>query len=185
MSIRDEVQDLKEDMGVIRKHLESEEVKRVKKKEFKLPFGIKMNAKKAIKRGKVLCVLLRSNKSLEFRIVPIFGGLVQIDNYSYNAYESDAVYVYKRLPVIVAFEWRMLNVGGIAEKDYCVVGGSNTEEHAKKNSLINHAQQAIIRSFEEAKTGDGKKKKKGMNPLFLIIGVVVAIAVLGGVMGWF
>lgn len=165
---------MEEKLEVIEKNFRDEEIKRMKKKEFKLPFGIKMKTRKAVRKGKVLAIYLRHNRNLEFRIADIFGGLIRLDKYEVNLYETDAIYTYKKWPVVVVFEWRIMPVGGKVEQyKNRVIGGEDDKEVAKTLNITTDGQQTIIRAIEQAeKAEDANKKKGGLSPIMwlLIIG---------------
>lgn len=165
MSLKDKINLVVENQTAILKEMADESVRRVKAKNFKLPFGVHMKAKRGVKRDKMLCVFLGSNHQLTFKVVNVVGGLVQLGDYQYKAYENGAIYHYKNLPVIVALEWRLTLVGGTSDFD-----------DANNRSIGDFAQQTIIRAIEkieiDKEVGKGKKK---IPIAWLVVGLVVVI----------
>ncbi len=133
MSLRDEVDKVAKDVGLITSHLKDEEVKRVKKKDFKLPFGVRMKGKRAVKQGKLLAIMLHSNHSLSFKVVKVVSGLIEVNNTSYKAYEEGAIFHYKRFSVVVILEWRLT-----------LVGGKTDFKFAKENHIADFGQDTLI-----------------------------------------
>lgn len=173
--------------------LRDETVKRIKKKEFKIPGGIRSKAKRGVKDNKILCVFLRNNKTLEFKLVKIFDGLIEVDKYLFNAYESDAIYTYKKLPVVVILEWRIIPVGG--ETDAIIqnnkpslkakiMGGLDDAENADLLNIKSFGQQTIIRAIERATLEDLNKKKKGFGIIWWILIAGVLIYIVGKALGF-
>lgn len=178
------LKEIEDKLNSIDNSFRDEELQRVKKKEFKLPFGIRMKTKRAVKKGKFLCVYLRNNKRMEFRIVDVFGGLIKVDKYELFAYESDAVYNYKKFPVIVIFEWRLLPVGGgIDEYLARILGGKEEQDKAKELNIKTDGQQTIIRSIEKAEKNVEDNKKKGLSMFLWIIIIGVGGYLIAKMMG--
>lgn len=175
---------MQEDIALLKRNMQDEEVRRYKKKEWKLPFGIRAKTKKAVKQGGVLCVFLRNNKTLEFKIAKVVGGMFEIDKYQFSAYENDAVYHYKKLPVAVIFEWRLLPIGGRAEEYRArLVGDERDEALAESLKITQHAQQTIIRKIELAELSKEQPKKGGMSWVWWIAIAGLAIYLLSQFFG--
>lgn len=167
-NLKNEIKKVVADQKVIMDQLADESVKRVKKKSWKLPLGIRMRSRKAVKRGKFLCVWLGSNHVLDFKIVNVVGGMIKIGDYQYKAYEDGAIYHYKKLPVVVILEWRLTLVGGMT--DFA---------NANALNITDFAQQTIIRAIEkiEIEKEVGKTKKK-IPIVLLIIGLIIGAYLL-------
>lgn len=168
MGLVEDVQDLKKDMATISGHLKDESVKRYKKRDYKLPFGIRLKGRRAIKEEKFLAIILHKNHKLSFKLVKVVGGLVEVNSTSYKAYEDGAIYFYKKFPVIVVFDWRLT-----------LVGGASDFNAAKDNKILDLAQETVIRVIEkvEVEKEIGKKKKKiPIAFLLVLVGILIYIA---------
>jgi hypothetical protein len=189
-SLPDRIDNMEKNIESIAKILKTEDIKRVKKKEFKL-FGMGMNFKvnKASKQGKVLCIFLHANKNMTLKVVNIVDGLVEIDiglkKYQFKAFEPGAVYRYKKWPVIVAFEWRLLLAGGIAEEYMAeVIGGDDSVAAAKELDITSFGQETTIRAIEKAELEKDQPKKKGMGMWIWILVGGVALYFIAKSAGW-
>ncbi len=171
MSIQDDIKNLKDEMGIITSHLKDESIRRVKKKSWRLPFGIKIKGRRAIKQGKFLAIILRSNHKLEFKVVNVISGLIMVDDTSYKAYEDGAVYFYKKFPVVVILDWRLTLVGGMTDFD-----------NANDLNIGAFADKTMIRIIEkiEVDKNDGKKKGKfSIGLIIVVIGILIYIVSQG------
>lgn len=165
MGLLDDVKDLKDQIGLVTSHLKDEEIKRVKKKEYKLPFGIRLKGRRAVKQEKFLAIILHKNHKLSFKVVKVVGGLVEVNSTSYKAYEDGAVYFYKKFPVIVILDWRLTLVGGMT--DFA---------SAKEGKILDLAQETLIRVIEKVEVDKdvGKKNRKfPIGLLVIVVGVVI------------
>jgi len=190
MSLKEKMIEQRSKIDYIYDQLKDENIKRIKKREFKLPAGIKGKMRKEVKQGRLLAIFLRSNKRVEFRIVKIIGGLVQLDKYDFNIYESDAVYTYQRgrivFPVIVVWESRLAPVGGGVDEKITqarIMGTKLDSEDADILNITSYAQQTIIRAIEIAKAEELLKKKKGIGMVWWIIIGGVILYVIGKAFG--
>jgi len=165
LSLPQKMDKISEDQKAILDQLSDESVKRVKSKKFKLPFGIKAKARRGIKRDKMLCVFLGSNHKMEFKIVNVVGGLIQINDYQYKAFEEGAIYHYKKFPVVVVLDWRIT-----------LVGGKTDFKNAKDLKVGDFAQQTILRAIEKVEVDKevGKGKKK-IPIVWIVIGLGIVI----------
>lgn len=192
-SMKDDVKDLNLKVNSILTHLQDSGMKRVKTKEFKLPFGIKTKFKKAIKEGKFLVIFLRNNHNIEFKFVKEVGGLIEIDKYRIHLYDNNAVYNYKKNSVFVIFEWRLSPIGGGLEKvhnalieegskidDYAVRIVGTKEDEAIASILKDHTYgtQTVIRAIEKAELDKGEKKTGGFGAIIWIVVGGIAIYVI-------
>lgn len=165
MSLSDKIDRLEENVELVTKHLKDEEIRRVKKRVWKLPFGVRIKGRRAVKQKKFLAIILHRNKRLEFRLVKVVGGLLEVDGYNYKAYEDGAVYFYKKFPVVVILDWRVTLVGGKTDFD-----------HANELGVGDFAQQTIIRIIEKVEVEKDLGKKKGRlsaGLIIIIFGVIV------------
>jgi hypothetical protein len=198
MSLTEDIQSIKETLEkqeVEKKLILEEETKKKKKKLFKLPGKVKSKSKKALKAGKTLAVILKNNKTIDFQWVENFGGLVQYGPYEFSMYEVGAVYNYNnKLPCIVIPEWRLTPVGGMvedAEREGNIVipqklfGGEADILISQALKIGSQAQQTTIRAIEK-KEADMMGKKKGNFGWLLWVGIgLVAVYIIGKLIGWF
>jgi len=164
LSLNKKLDKISSDQAHIMQELSDESVRRVKKKSWSLPFGVKAKAKRGIKRNKMLCVWLGANHNLQFKVVNVIGGLIQVGEYQYKAYEDGAIYHYKKLPVVVALENRLTLVGGMTDF-----------KNAKDLNVGDFAQQTILRAIEKVEVDKEVGKKKKFNMIWLILLGIVAI----------
>ena len=178
--MRDEIRDLKKDLEFISDKFKDDEGG--KKKSYRLPGKAKRLGKVAKKKGGFLGIILKANKNIEFRLVELKHGLLKFGEYEFNAFENDAVYHYKNMPVVVVLEWRLLPVGGRIESyknddsfKYSEVGGKADEVIANKYNLTGYAAQTIIRAIAAAKVDkeEGAKKKLSMVWILIIGGIAL------------
>jgi len=93
------------------------EKKQLKKslKMVKLPWGIKSKLKKLATKGKVLVILLKTNKDIQPIVTDIKDGFISIDGIPHNC-SMDFVFLWKgKYPCIVLPEWDLNPIG---TKDY-------------------------------------------------------------------
>lgn len=176
-SLSEKFDDINKRFDQLTGHLQENDLKKVK--EWKLPFGIKFKTKKAVKKGKFLVIFIKNNKQIEFKLLNEVGGLIQIDKYKFYAFQADAVHIYKNIPTLVVFEWRLTPVGtDVDEFKSRLLGGEDDKQLAKEYNLDSTAQLAIIRAIEKAEIEKADKKKMGFSPILLIIGAVIILGLL-------
>lgn len=84
-------------------------------KEFKLPGKINRQLKKLADKGKIMVILLKTNKSVKPIITDIIDGFISIDGVPHNC-AMDFVFLWKgKYPCIVLPEWDLNPIG---TKDY-------------------------------------------------------------------
>lgn len=186
MSLNEDLQDMRSKVNAISERLAEEDLRRVKKKSFRLPLGVRIRSRSAVKSGKILVLYFRANRKFEFRICKLEAGLVTIDDHLFKAYEGNAVYHYKKFPLIAIFEWRLLPVGGLAEVyESRIIGGEASEDVAKDLNISDVAQQTIVRVIEKVEVDKELGKKKGKLPIaWIIIGVGILIYLLAPMFGF-
>lgn len=188
-SIVDRIENMDKRMDVLmeavklKKELEEKE-EQVKQKKWKLPFKTRWGAKKKIKDNKVLCFMLRLNRSLDY-------GWGECDDkgvvhYRSQMYDLDAGSVYIlntkiKIPVVVIFEWRNLIAGQFDEYKYNIMGGmlDKSMNDQLVTQLLSYGQKIgkkEIELQELAKIEDAKKKKS--NLLWIILFGVGALALI-------
>lgn len=186
MSIVNDVLNVKNDVEQIKKDL----VKPEKEKKFKFPFQFNMRLKKSVKQGKFLTILMRHNKTVDFKFCSLVAGCLDVEGIGVlSVYESDAVYRYKNFPVIVILENRVLPVGGVVEKldkglvDELLIGGNRSRELSEKLGLYDLKSELAITKFElkEANLLSGVKGKVNYLVWLLIAGAIIyVVASMGG-----
>lgn len=152
----------------------------------KVKKSVVRKVRRGLNKGRVLVPWFGANKEFSFREAHVDGGLVYVGEDSY-AFDPSSVYLYKkgRVPVIGLLEWRLSPVGGAADRYKVLSTGSQEDvDLAEKLKDTAHGQKTIIRRLEQFEADPEKKKKKGKMPLiWIIIGVVVALALLSQFLG--
>lgn len=180
---------IEENMNIIAKQFKEESTKKVRKSRFRLPMGFTAKAKRSLKSGKIGVVLLGNNKEIDFKVCPIYGGLIEYGDYKFAAHEVEAVYRYgkKNLPMMVVLESRLSPVGGSTDKQDkdLLVGGKFDITKAKELKMESTAQETILRAIEVAELAklDDKKKKKKANWIIIIVVAGIAIYALSKLFG--
>ena len=183
LSLKGRVEKLEVDNTVL-----SEKVIGHKKPKRILRFPKRYQSRRKYRKGLIPVIWLGSNHLLSFKWGEIRGGVIKIGDYEYKAKEEGAIYYFKRKPVILAFEWRLVLVGGRADVVRSrLLGGEFDEAWAKEQGLSADAQQTIIRAIMDAEIeSESGKKKKGKLPIaFIILLAGIAIFAIGKVAGFF
>ena len=139
-----------------------------KKKIFFMPRKIRNKARSIIKKNRVVVLMLKTNRDIEYSIVDIVSGFVKVKDYYYNA-RADCVWRdnMTKLPMLVLREWDMQPVG---TKDF---------EQVVKEGRYTSPQKVLINFLEMHKFVDTAKKQiSGKMVIFIIIGIVVVIYAL-------
>ena len=180
MNLKEQLDKNTEDVGLIRDYLQMKD-KQTKERFFKIPFGIRFKSGREKKKGKILALWLRNNHTAQFIYASIDGGLIIVETKagkkSYN-YDNTAIYFYKRIPLVVIFEWRLVPAGGVIESfQNRVLGGEDSAKLSEEMGINAYAQETIIRGVEktEIEKLDKKKGKFGFVWILLIGGVVVFV----------
>jgi hypothetical protein len=196
MSLTDDIKDIKEKLERDEKEkqllLEAEQGKK-KTKKFRWPKSASKGAKKNIKAGKTLALILRKNRTADFKWIENFGGLAQYGQYGFSEYEMSAVYNTGKYPLIVIPEWRLNPAGGKIEQaeqdgfikiDIKLFGGISDILISNTLDVGDQAQQTMIRVMEKVES-DMSAKKKGNFGWLLWVGIgLVAIYIIGKLIGW-
>jgi len=139
------------------------EEKERKKKEFKLPFGQRFGAKRKIKKGYALVVVLKRNRTTMMNFLPIENGLVYLDkNKTYHLAAAECVFMYKKYPVIFLPEWSLIPIG---YKE--ITGADNMDDVTQK----------VVATVSKLAQNDMIKRKGGFKMSWLLI--LVGLAVVG------
>jgi len=170
----------------LEEHTNIEGKKRKEKKlRIKVPAVFRSAAKKDPRVS--VCLWLSHNKLAEFKKIVFKDGLLYVGENSYF-YDERAIYSlkqgFKRLPLVVVKEDRLIPVGGVVEeyKSRVLLGGED-EDHTLEKDLHNHGQQTIIRGIEQAELDKDKKKGKGGSVILWIILGVAALYLVAKVFG--
>jgi hypothetical protein len=169
--------------------------KKQKKKLFKKFGKAKRQAKKSLKEGKVLVCYLKNNRDVEFFWSEIVMGLIDVDPIykpvrmkPYHGFESGAVYNFKhKYPVVVIPEWRLLPVGGVVEDlERAILFGGDKDKVKALELKIGSTAEVVLANMMEKKELDASAKKKGnWGWLIWVVVGLVALYVIGKLMGWF
>lgn len=162
MGLVGEISSLKEKMDLI---IEKGGVKKGKK--FKLPFKVKGQLKALAKKGKVMVILLKTNRSIEMTSKKIENGFIQVAEKYYNCATAFVYLLFGKFPCIVLPEWDLNPIG---TKDYL---------DAVKDGRKADAQDMIIRAMEN-KENMQRGKMGGKTLIFVIVGAVILAYVIFG-----
>jgi len=176
-----QLQELNEKIDIISQRKKSE--KKLKKKKFKIPFMVKSQLKKLAVKNKVQVMLLQRTRNIKPVIGEVREGMLLIKDMIYNG-SVDSTWLWNgKFPTMIVPEWDLqpLTPEGISEmkattglsssalKDYCIKFGRSAEP-----------EKIIIRAIE-AKQNQMLKGKANVKVIILvIIGTIVAMAVLFG-----
>lgn len=139
--------------------------KRKKMKPFRLPFLVRFQQKKIIKKNKILIFFLKTNKQLDIKIAKIENGMLFL-NGNYHAIAPDNIYLYKKFPCIILPEWSLDPFSPFGTKDY---------HDAVENKRIIHPQNIILRAIEAKEASMSQKKVGGKAVIImLVVGVIAA-----------
>ena len=166
-NIEDKNKSINQKIDFLIEKLEKKEVKKVKGMKFNLPLDIKFRTKLIAKKNRALIFLLKTNRDIEIKIVPIFNGMVMLKDSATNMEKyydarADCFYIYKGIPVLMLPEWSLVPIG---TKDY---------QDAEQNKKLANAQQVIIRAIETKEMQLGPKLKMDMKTI-IIIGIIAII----------
>lgn len=144
--------------------------------KIRIPRRVKVKAQSK-RESNVIVVWLGGNKRVDFKTGRIKDGLISVEGHEFG-YESEAIYHYKKWPLCVVFEWRLLPVGGRLEEYRRLIGDDKTVEQAKTLGVNTFGQQTIIRAIQKAHLeGTGAARKGVSLILWLLIGVGAIYAV--------
>jgi len=132
-----------------------------KEKKFKLPFGV---SDKKIKKNWIIVILLRTNKNLDIRFLPIENDMIRLkDNETYHLATTDFVLRYKKYPVIILPEWSLKPIAP-----------DELMEQTIQNKEYALPQKVIINAVKMAQLKD-QKKGLGGGIIWIIVAIVGAI----------
>ena len=134
-----------------------------RQRKFKLPASVMAEAKKAYKRSKILIILLKRDRTIDFKVVQMMNGMIYIGDTPHQC-ATDFVFMVKgKIPCLVIKEWDLEPVG--TEDYYVAVEKGRTTEPAT----------IILRAIEEKQRELEQKKISGKTLLWIILGAAVII----------
>lgn len=145
---------------------ETKTKEKLKKKVFKLPFGVKSQLKKLAKKSKVQVLLLQNNRNIKATIGEMRDGMLLVGQKIYNG-AANIVWLWNgKFPTAIVPEW-----------DLQPLTPEGLHKEAVEGKRLAHPQTMIIRAieFKEAMT---PKKLGGKTLILLIIGGVIVIYIL-------
>jgi hypothetical protein len=173
-----QVQDLNEKL----ERISGEDIKRGKKeKKFKLKWSTTYQMKMNLKKNKVLCIHLFSNRRMEIKFYELENGMLVVRNKKlgdkyYNAAQN-FVFMYKKYPVYIIKEWCVDPMGDEQyDRMLSTVDNKEYERDVDAGRLID-PQTITIRAIE-AREALQKKPMGSMWIWIAVIGIVVVGAYL-------
>lgn len=159
-----QLKEIKEDLGKITQ--ESQTKKKLKKKQFKMPFKVKSQLKKLAMKNKVQVILLQNNRNIKPTIGEIKDGMLLVGN---KIHDGAANYMWLwngKFPTVILPEWS-INPLSAAE-----LMGDATE-----SKRLSDPQAIILRAIEFSESLQPKKMSSRM-----MIFIVIAIVIVGYVL---
>ena len=139
----------------------------IKKKEFKLPFGMKGKLKKLARKNKVQVMYLRHNRIIEPTSAEIKEGMIIIGDKIYDG-STDGVWLWRgNIPTMLIAEW-----------DLKPITPERLLGQAIEDNSISHPQKIIIRAIELAEVMQSRGKTSGKMMIWIAIGMAVVGYVL-------
>ena len=165
--IKHKLDDLTEKIDLLTQ--ETKVKKKMKKKQFKLPMGMKAKLKKLAKKNKVQVMLLQSNKNIKPTIGEMKNGMLMIGEQVHDG-SPDIIWLWDgKIPTAIVPEW-----------DLKPLTADMLLEKAIENKRIIHPQTIMIRAFEFKEALQPKKISGKMAIWIFIIGAVVLYVLFAG-----
>ena len=140
---------------------------KLKKKEFKLPFGMKGKLKKLARKNKVYVLYMRHNRTIEPLTSEIKEGMVIIGDKIYDG-STDGVWLWRgNIPTLLIAEW-----------DLKPITPERLLGQAIDDNSISHPQKIIIRAIELAEVMQSRGKISGKMMIWGAIGMAIVGYVL-------
>jgi len=140
-------------------------------KKFKLPLSVRMKKGKIRKKNHAVVQIIRTNGSVEFKMLPIEDNTIKIgDTY----HEATAKYVmrYKQYPMIIVPEWNITPLDNPTGTN--VFHPEKNLEEAIGNGKLSAAEKFILHAIKM----DLVKGKSKMNATTVIIVIAAIIGIL-------
>lgn len=180
IGMRQQLNDISETLDVITQ--KGKAVKKLKKKNFKLPFRVKSQLKKLAVKNKVQVMLLQRTRNIAPVIGEIRDGMLLIGD---NVYEGAVKYTWLwggKFPTMVVPEWDLspLSKEGI-DKMRQPLGAEELNKDTIKNYRSAEPQKIIIRAIE-AKENQMLRKPTNVKAIVttVIITIIIAAILFGG-----
>lgn len=140
---------------------------KLKKKEFKLPFGMKGKLKKLARKNMVQVMYLKHNRTIEPLTSEIKEGMVIIGDKIYDG-STDGVWLWRgKIPTMLIPEW-----------DLKPITPERLLGQAIDDNSISHPQKIIIRAIELAEVLQSRGKISGKMMIWGAIGMAIVAYVL-------
>lgn len=140
---------------------------KTKKKNFKLPMGMKGKLKKLAKLNQVQVMYLQHNRNIKPLTAEIIEGMVVVGDKVYDG-STDGIWLWNgKIPTLLIAEW-----------DLKPISASRLHGEAVEDGSIAHPQKIIIRAIELKEALQGGKKLSSKAIIWIMIGVVIVGYVL-------
>lgn len=163
--LKSQIDDLNDKLSMIL----GKESKKIKKKSFKLPFGVKKELKKLAKKNKVQVLLLQENKNIKPTIGEIKEGMLFVGDKIHDG-SADIVWLWNgKFPTTIVKEW-----------DLKPLTPTQLYEETLRDKSIAYPQTIMIRAMELKEVLQKGSKLSGKMLIWLLIGGVIVFYVLFG-----
>jgi hypothetical protein len=143
------------------------EEKKAKEKKIKFP----KVSKGKLKKNYVIVILLRTNKQIDMRVLPIQDNMVYLkDNETFHIATTDYVMRYKNYPVIILGEW-----------DLQPISPDELMNKTISEKRLALPQKIIIQAMKQAQLS-GKKKGINIGIILIVIGAIAAVVVVANLL---
>ncbi len=148
------------------------------KKKFKLPLGVRMQKGK-IKKNYCIVQIIRTNGSIEFKMVLIEDNTIKVGDVYH---EATAKYVlrYRNYPLIILPEWNITPISSPEEEAF---SPEKNLAEAVKEGKLSAAEKFILHAIKMDLVRE--KPKMDMTKVLIILGVIGAGLFLASYMGLF
>ncbi len=171
-----QLNEIKETLDVISQ--KDKQVKKLKKKKFKLPFKVKSQLKKLAVKDKVQVILLQRTKNIKPIIGDLKDGMLLVKGMVYNG-SVDATWLWNgKIPTMIVPEWDLkpLTPEGIEEmKATSALSPQELMAYCLKFGRLSVPGKIIIRMVE-AKANQMLTGKANMKTIILVVVITLIIA---------
>lgn len=141
---------------------------RVKKFNIKFKYNVKRQMKRAAKKGKVMLIILGTNRNIDAQIVDMKNGYIMFNGVPRKC-TMDYIYLWRgKIPTIVLPDWSLEPIG--------------LEEYYKKcpEGMGSAIAQKFVLGVIESGEVTTKKKMEGKTIVWILLGVLVVLYILFG-----
>lgn len=159
------------------------EIKKLKKKKFRIPYNVKGQLKKLATKNKVQVLLLQRTRNIKATLGEIRDGMLLVGDQIYNGSVNSTWLWDGKYPTHIVPEWDLqpLNIETIKDvKKSSTLGPDELYKNCLANQRSSEPQKIIIRAME-AKQNQMLAGK--LNPKTIIITVIVVIIVIAILFG--